>query len=332
MIEVLSNSVLNSVQDMGRTGLMHVGIGRGGAIDPVAASVANWLAGNMTDAAVVEIVQFPFRVVFKESLRFSLAGTVCRAVLDGVDLPGWWTDVANAGQELTVHHPLKGMRAYFGVAGGIDVPAVLGARATDLKSGFGGINGQGLLRGTTLPVAVPDRIDSAPYSFGVAPLVVKKFYEDQARDTVRLRVMAAAEYGDFTASSLQAFSAERWQITQDANRIGYKLAGTTLSRSCPTELLSHGIVAGVVQVPRSGQPIIQLADANTSGGYPKIATVIEADLWKLGQMGPGEWVSFEVVTLEQALDADSNHRLVMKQLENAIFHTRRRHRNVIASH
>lgn len=332
MIEVLSNSVLNSVQDLGRTGLMHVGIGRGGAIDPVAARVANWLVGNAANAAVVELVQFPFCVVFRESMRFSITGTVCQADLDGVGLPGWWTGVAKTGQELTIHHPLKGMRAYFGVAGGIDVPAVLGARATDLKSGFGGVHGQGLSRGTVLPVAAADKAGCVLRAFGVAPDMVNSLYESQAKGTVSLRVMVAAEYDQFTETSLQAFRTERWQVTQDANRIGYKLAGATLSRTCPTELLSHGIVAGVVQVPRSGQPIIQLADANTCGGYPKIATVIEADLWKLGQIGPGEWVRFDVVTLEQALDAERQHRIDLEQLESAIRRTLGQRRRMVESH
>lgn len=316
MIEVLSNGMLNTVQDTGRSGFMHVGIGRGGAIDPVAAKIANWLAGNNEDAAVVEIVQFPFRVKFTETVRFSIAGTVCSAVLDGVPLPGWWSTVGKAGQELTIRHPAKGARAYFGVAGGIGVPMVLGARATDLKSGFGGLKGQGLERGAVLPVGGASK--NYVQALGISPPEVLDFYHSKAADAVSLRVMAAAEYEQFTQSSLEAFATQRWQITPEANRIGYRLAGTSLKRSDPVELLSHGIMAGVVQVPRSGQPIIQLADANTCGGYPKIATVIEADLWKLGQMGPGEWLQFEVLTLEQALDADRQHRRSLDQVKRSI--------------
>lgn len=319
MIEILSNSPLNTVQDLGRYGVMNIGVGRSGAMDPVAARIGNWLVGNVDGAALIEVVQFPFRVAFEHPTRFSLTGASCSADLDGRKVPSWWTASAAAGQVLTVRQPSTGTRAYFAVGGGIDVPEIMGSRATDLKGGFGGVRGQGIARGTKLSTgSTNNRSNVHERAFGVAPREVRALHQALASGCVKLSVLASSEYDAFTAEALSIFVTHRWLITPESNRIGYRFAGESLALKKPLELRSHGIVPGVVQVPPSGQPMIQLAEANTCGGYPKIATVIESDLWKLGQCRPGIHVQFEFVDFDVALDIVKTHASTLATLKTHI--------------
>ncbi|HEV7254398.1 MAG TPA: biotin-dependent carboxyltransferase family protein [Mesorhizobium sp.] len=300
MLEVLTTGTPNTVQDGGRPGFLDAGVSLGGAMDRAALAIANALAGNPADAAVVEIALFPFRARFLGDMRFATAGALCPAWLDEVPLPPWWTALARAGQVLRIEPPTVGARAYLAVAGGVDVPPVLGSRSTDLKGGFGGFEGRGLKRGDRLPIgaaAKPFRLAE----FGVAPPWIGAAESGTPR--VMLRVLPAAEHECFAAESRQVFLGAEWTVSREADRQGVRLDGPTLKLGAPLQLFSHGIVSGTVQVPADGRPIIQLADANTAGGYPKIATVIEADLWKLGQARPGAKLGFRLVDRGQAVAA-----------------------------
>lgn len=301
MIELLSDSRLSSVQDLGRAGRMHLGVGRAGAMDPLALRVGNWLVEGEGSEAAIEIAQFPLRLRFHAACGYALTGALGMARLDGVIVPPWWTALARPGQTLTIAAPDVGARAYLCVAGGLPLPEVLGARATDMKSGFGGLNGVGLARGATLPHRAQILDDRR--AFGVAPEVAGQFYRSLAVGDVRLRVMVASEFECLDADSQRRFFEQSWAITANANRIGYRLEGEALSFTQMPELLSHGIVPGVIQLPGEGQPIVQLADANTCGGYPKLAVVIACDLWKLGQLRPGDRLRFAPVSNREAIAA-----------------------------
>lgn len=304
MIEVLTTGLANSVQDGGRTGLAHLGVGPGGVMDRVAFAVGNALLGNEGDSAAIEVALFPFRIRFGETVTLSVTGADCGASLDGGPLPPWWARAARAGQVLTLAPPRQGARAYLCVAGGIDVPPVLGSRSTDAKSGFGGFEGRGLRRGDRLALGPRARGRTFdPAGLGAAPPSAVRFARRDRGEPVRLRVLPAAEHEGFTDEALADFGTRHWTISAEANRTGYRLEGPALPTRTPFDLFSHGVVPGVVQVPPSGQPIVQLADANTMGGYPKIATVIGADLWKLAQMRPGDRLCFEIVSREDAVAA-----------------------------
>jgi len=302
MIEILSSGAANLVQDQGRSGLLHLGISRSGAMDGLALSCANLLAGNPANAAGLEIAMFPFKLRFLGDVRFACTGADAELRLDGEVLPPWWSGQARNGQVLTLGLPRTGARAYLAFAGGIDVPVVLGARATDHKTGFGGLAGRGLKRLDRLSLkAAGEGPAIRGGDVGCVPAGLPAFWRELASGCVTLRVLPAAQYAQFTAESRRILVEAAWQVTRDVNRQGYRLAGSEALRLAePLELLSHGIVPGTVQVPPAGQPIIQLAEANTCGGYPKIATVIEPNLWRLGQVPSGCAVRFEPVTAETA--------------------------------
>jgi biotin-dependent carboxylase-like uncharacterized protein len=317
LIEILTTGIPNSVQDLGRPGFLNLGISRSGAMDRIALEIANHLLGNQRDCAAIEVVLFPFKLRFLSDVVFAVSGGGCAASLDKDPLPPYWARVARAGQILHLAPSAQGARAYVAFAGGVDVPIVLSSRSTDMKGRFGGFEGRGLKRGDRLPVG-PARMAEADISatgFGAAPrLLLENFTETQASNVTRVRTLPGAEQNEFTDEARDQFFTSEWVVTKDANRTGYRLQGSTLTLKRPLELFSHGIVPGTVQVPSSGQPIIQLADANTCGGYPKIATVIEADLWRLAQTRGGGRIRFAETSREAAIDALRDQAAQMQDL------------------
>lgn len=321
MIEILTSGAMNSVQDLGRPGYLDQGIGRGGAMDRPALRIGNLLVGNPEGTAAIEVAVFPFRMKFLKATHYAVTGAGCRASLNGQVLPPWWSGSADAGDELRLDPPSEGSRAYVAVGGGIDVPDVLRSRATDLKSVFGGLDGRALVRGDRLATGLARPSDPQgekrqrsidPYHFrdslgGIAggqPLV--------------LRIMPGAEFEAFTDEAQRALLGQEFTISADNNRQGMRLEGPLLALSQKLELLSHGIMPGTIQVPPSGQAVIQLAEANTCGGYPKIGHVIETDLWKLGQAPSGARIRFELISRNAALAAIRDEELRMKRLANLL--------------
>ncbi|WP_158746670.1 biotin-dependent carboxyltransferase family protein [Acidisphaera sp. L21] len=304
MIEITTTGGLATVQDGGRRGSLRYGVGTAGAMDTMALAAANLLLGNEENAAAIEIPIFPFAVRFTEACCFALTGADCAAKLDGRPLLPWWTHRGLAGQELVLGLPQRASRssrAYLALAGGLDVPEVLGSRSTQLRGAFGGHEGRALRAGDMLRAGSPD----CPVGFGLTPPALD--LPLLVDDLPAVRVLPAAEYGCFTEASRDAFWANPWKITAQSDRYGYRLAGEKLVFTEPVEMLSHGIVPGVLQVPPGGQPIVQMSDAQPSGGYPKFGTVIEADLWRLGQAPIGSFIRFLKTDWDQAVAAlDAN--------------------------
>lgn len=305
MIEVLSSGALATVQDLGRTGALRWGVGSSGAMDPLALAAGNLLLGNEEAAAGVEVPVFPFQIRFTADCAFAVTGADCMARLDDAPLLPWWSHEAKAGQVLQLGVPRQGgpwcaSRAYLCLAGGIDVPEVLGSRSTQLRGAFGGLEGRPLRRGDTLRAMAPGAGQRVT-GFGLRPPALD--LPLQADGVTAVRVLPAAEHGNYTEASRAAFWSEGWKITAQSDRYGYRLAGVPLEPVAHIETRSHGIVPGVIQVPASGQPIIQMCDAQPSGGYPKIGTVIEADRWRLGQAPIGSRVRFVETTWDDAIAA-----------------------------
>jgi 5-oxoprolinase (ATP-hydrolysing) subunit C len=294
MLEILTTGAANCIQDLGRPGYLDIGVSRCGAMDRPALALGNALLGNEDNAAGLEIAVFPFRMKFHAPVQFAITGASGDFRLDGKRIPALWSMTAEAGQTLALQPPEMGARSYLTFRGGIDVQPVLGSRSTDLKSGFGGLDGQGLARGDWLPIA-PD----APTGPGLG-IAEEPFKAFDLRDAIPVRCIPAAEFSQFKPYARDAILTNEWLVTGDANRMGYRLEGERLELERPLELLSHGILPGTVQVPPAGKPIIQLADANTCGGYPKIATVIEADLWRIAQAPVGARLRFVETTLDEA--------------------------------
>lgn len=307
MIEIISATALATVQDLGRLGSLGYGVGTAGAMDNLSLQLGNLLLGNALNAAAIEIPLFPFEARFIEDCTFAVTGAACGARLDGLRLPPNWVSHARKGQLLTLSYPSAGSRAYLCLAGGVDVPEVLGSRSTQLRGAFGGWQGRALARGDLIPAARGGLEQPADFgvesALGALPLT--------ANGCPAIRVLPAAEYDCFSALARDEFFAGEWKITPQSNRYGYRMEGAPLIPEQPLETRSHGIVPGVIQVPHGGQPIVQMRDAQPSGGYPKFATVIEADIWRLGQAAIGSKVRFVVCSYDEALDAlDANQAFI----------------------
>ncbi|SMF66321.1 MULTISPECIES: biotin-dependent carboxyltransferase family protein [unclassified Pseudomonas] len=315
MIEILSATALATVQDFGRFGSLGYGVGTSGAMDHLALALGNLLLGNPEDAAAIEIPLFPFEVRLLQDCAFAVTGAACDATLDGQPLPPNWVCQGREGQVLSLGYPTSGSRAYLCLAGGVDVPSVLGSRSTQLRGEFGGLDGRALQQGDRLGALRPG-ISPLPLDVGVlAPGLALPLQVD---GVPAMRVLPAAEYERFQEASRAAFWAGEWKITTQSNRYGYRMEGQPLLPIAPMEIRSHGIVPGVIQVPHGGQPIIQMRDAQPSGGYPKFGSVIEADLWRLGQAPIGGKVRFIECSYLEAVEALETNRAYLREVSRLL--------------
>lgn len=302
MIEIIETGPFNTVQDLGRPGFRDIGVTAGGAMDPLAVHVGNALLGNAIDAAVIEVQTFPFKLRFSASAVFATAGADNFPLLDGNPLLPWCAHLAKEGAVLELRQPPTLARSYIAVAGGLDVPVLMGSRSTALRGNFGGHEGRPLANGDRLEIGeVAD--PAPPPSNGLAAVEPSRALADLFPPIVDgvllVRAISAGEHHLFSDDG-EAFWAQTWKISSRSDRTGYRLSGDPIKPTETIEMRSHGVVPGVVQVPPGGEPIIQMSDANTAGGYPKIAGVIEADLWRLGQARAGGKIKFVRSTHEEA--------------------------------
>lgn len=265
-------------------------------------TIANLLVGNTPEAAALEITLGQIDVQFTRHCWFALTGAACEATLDGAPVWLGWRMEAKAGQRLVLKNPQHGIRSYLAVAGGIDVPEVLGSRSTDLKVGIGGIEGRRLQDGDQVKIGKSSRRFSA--SRGVKQLPIGNI----------IRALPGPEYHEFDSVSQESFWRSPWKLSPQSNRMGYRLQGQPLRRTTDREMLSHGLLPGVVQVPHNGQPIVLMNDAQTTGGYPRIACIIEADMYQLAQIPLGQPIHFAPCSLDEALKARADQQRYLEQL------------------
>jgi antagonist of KipI len=292
-VEVLAGGFFTTVQAAGRVGYRRLGVPSAGALDAPALAAGNALAGNSSAEAGLECTLAGPRLRFLSAVTFAVTGADLGAALERPDHPplemppGSVVD-ARPGDVLLFRERRWGCRAYVAFAGGIDVPVVLGSRSTDTTGGFGGLEGRKLRSGDRLQLGGA-RGEGRPGGV-VSPLAT----------AVTVRVVLGPQADAFRADSLRAFLTAPFAVTAASNRSGCRLSGPVLGHEGPSEIVSDGMVPGCVQVPPDGQPIVMLADSPTTGGYPKIATVLADDLHLLAQVPPGGGtVSFRVVGLDE---------------------------------
>lgn len=306
MLNIIRAGLQTTVQDQGRNGLRGQGVSLGGALDAPALYAANLLVGNRGTDAGLEVTLGECTVEFTRDGWMALTGAGCDAYLDKQRIWTGWNYPVRAGQRLVLHRPKRGMRSYLAVSGGIDVPKVLGSRSTDLTGGFGGLDGRKLKDGDVLPLGEVRRVPQK--SQGIKQLLFNNY----------IRVLPGPEYQEFSPEEQAFFWRTPWHLSPQSNRMGYRLNGHVLRRSSSREMFAHGLLPGVIQVPHGGQPIVLMADAQTTGGYPRIACVIEADLYHLAQIRLGEPIHFIRCTLAEAQQAYKEQKIYLRQLERGL--------------
>jgi KipI family sensor histidine kinase inhibitor len=304
-LEVIRPGLLTTVQDRGRIGAQKFGVPVSGAMDEVALRVGNVLVANPDGTAGLEITMAGPAIRFLADAVLALTGAEVDADLDGEPVPWYESFHVRAGQVLEIRSCTRGFRAYLTVAGGIDVPIALGSRSTCLVAGFGGFEGRALRAGDRLPVGRP-----APGRHLAGRLAPPEWRPDWSQPAT-IRVVPGPQAEAFTEGGRRTFLESTYEVTPQVDRMGCRLAGPRVEHGGAADILSDWIPPGGVQVPGNGQPIILLADRQTTGGYTKIATVIGPDIRRVAQQRPGNVLAFRAVPVEEA-------ERIARELERAL--------------
>ena len=307
-IHVLRPGLLTTVQDTGRPGLQSRGIGPGGALDSLALRLANLLVGNAPSAAALELTLTGPALRFDADAVIAITGASLSPAIDGAPAPSGHAILARGGTTLTFGECTAGCRAYLAVGGGIDVPVVLGSRATNLRAHFGGVEGRALRAGDTLPVGAlsPDavqlvrRLGRSDRNWITDHAGFSREFTGTTGLSAPLRLLPGAETDRLSDDGRRALLETTFRVSTRSDRMGYRLEGTRLEVAAAGELTSEAVTWGTVQLPPDGQPIILLADRQTTGGYPVIGHVAAVDLPVLAQRKPGDQLRFAATTLAAA--------------------------------
>lgn len=292
---VLDPGLLTTVQDLGRPGYQRVGIPPSGPVDRAALVAANRLVGNPDGAAGLELTLRGPRLEVRRDAVVAVTGAEMGFAVNGRDAPAWTAVWLRPGDVVSFRLATAGCRAYLAVAGGLDVPPALGSRATYLRGRLGGLDGRALAKGDAVPVGAP-AVPLDALAGRAVPVARRPTYPAE----VECRVLLGPQDDRFTAAGLAAFLEGPYDVTPQADRMGYRLRGPAIEHLRGHDIVSDGIPLGGIQVPGEGQPIVLLVDRQTTGGYTKIATVIGADIGRVGQTRPGQRVRFRRVSLAEA--------------------------------
>jgi antagonist of KipI len=310
MIKVAKPGLLSTVQDLGRYGFQKYGVIVSGSMDPIAHRISNWLVGNAENESVLEMTLTGPALEFKENCLISICGGDLSPSIGGQPVPLWRSVLVKKGSTLKFGGCKSGARGYLAIAGGIDVPRVMNSRSTYLRAEIGGFDGRSLKEGDTLESGVLQEDSKEMVEYLTPYLEDKPFTEidwsissefisiHQTEKAVR--VIEGPEYDLFKEESRQAFFGNPFKISPQSDRMGYRLEGPQLALKQDSNMISEAVSFGTIQVPSDGNPIILLADRQTTGGYPRIGQVASVDLSLIAQTKPGEEISFTAVTLEEA--------------------------------
>jgi antagonist of KipI len=307
-LRVIKAGMLTTIQDRGRWGLQSRGVPVAGPMDPCSHRLANAIVGNRADAATLEVTLLGPELEFEDERVLAVAGAEFELTVDGRTAPHAAPFLVSAGATLRFGARIRGARAYLAVAGGVAVPPALGSRATHLISGMGGLDGRPLRAGDLVPLGerpvhalLADRAVAA-----VTPL---------PEGDARIRVLPGPQVEYFVDDALETLQSKPYAIGGRSDRMGFRLEGPALNHARGADVISDATPLGVLQVPASGQPILLMADRQTTGGYAKLATVISADISVAGQLGPGDTISFVVCSLREAMAALIAQERILMALE-----------------
>lgn len=322
-VKVLHPGLLTTIQDLGRYGAQKYGIIVSGAMDSYSLRLGNLLVGNEENEGALEITLFGTSLEFEKDQLIAITGADLAPYLDGKKAPMWRPILVKKGSVLRFKSGIGGSRAYLAFAGGIEIPAVMGSKSTYLKAGIGGLHGRPLAIGDTLSFGEMNELSQiffdrlqkreGPFTWSINYKSLIRFAQ-----TDTIRILKGTEFERFTKESQEALFTESYQLTAQADRMGYLMRGKPLRLAEEFNLLSEGVTFGTIQIPPNGQPIILMADRQTTGGYPKIGQVISADLPSLAQLQPHARLRFQEVTLEEAEKAFILNEQIIKDIKIGI--------------
>ena len=293
LFKVLKPGAFTTVQDLGRYGYLRYGVPISGAMDTFAHTTANFLVGNSPNSACLEITLFGPELEAMAETEIAITGADLSPMVNGAEAPMWQTMKICEGDLISFGTPRSGCRAYIAVKGGVNVPEVLGSRATYARGGFGGINGRPLKTGDLIHGF--EETKRLNYGFAVPEEFIPRYPREYT-----VHVVLGPQKERFTQKGIETFLSSVYTVTPESDRMGYRLEGPKIEHTRGADIVSDAVLPGAVQVPENGKPIIMMRDAQTTGGYTKIAAVTTPDLSLLAQAKPGNTVQFVKVTLTQA--------------------------------
>ncbi len=288
--------LLTTVQDLGRVGYQRFGLSVSGAMDRTALRIGNRLVGNPDGAAGLEVTLQGPEMELNGGALVAITGADLSPSLNGHPLPMWSTFPASPGDLLRFGARRHGCRAYVCFSGGLDVPMVFGSRSTDVRAGIGGLDGRRLRQGDEL------RFGPSPRRFSSSARQQLPFSEQPTYSPCpALRVVRGPHAEQFSSRALTTFLKSRFVVSVNSNRMGYRLDGAPIPHRGSAEMISDATAAGTIQIPAGKQPILLMADCQTTGGYPKLASVITIDMAHAAQLAPGDQTTFTLTTVEAAI-------------------------------
>ncbi len=293
-ISFLSPGLFTTIQDAGRFGFQQYGFAPGGALDKRAMTMANMLVGNEPGEAVLEMTLLGAEMEFTEANVIAITGALCEPTRNGEPVPMYTAIKMQSGDTLSIGAVKDGCRIYVAFAGGLNVPTVMGSKSTQIKYGLGGFEGRALKAGDSIPFMNP-KCDLSNLEKRVLPPPVRQ------TGVKTLRVVLGPQADTFfTKEALDTFLREEYAVTNESDRMGYRLEGKALTFVNGADIISDAIALGSVQVPASGKPIVLLCDRQTVGGYAKIATVISVDIPVIAQCKMGDKMRFQAISVAAA--------------------------------
>jgi len=295
-LEIMKPGLLSTIQDLGRESYQFYGVSACGAMDKLSLRFANILVGNDQDEAAIEVTLLGPKITFMESGIIAITGANLSPKMNGKSIPMWHALPVSRGDVLSFGHSADGCcRAYIAIAGGIDVPKIMGSRSTFTRGKFGGLDGRALKEGDRLSIG----LSKCDPRFLVGRSIPTK-YIPNFKDQRPIRFILGPQADAFTEEAIQTFTAGPYQILNESDRMGYRLEGAVINHCSGPDIISDYIITGSIQVPGSGQPIVLMSDCQMTGGYTKIGAVIGVDIPYLAQKKPGDQIHFEKIDIEQA--------------------------------
>ena len=305
-LEILKAGLQTSVQDLGRFGSAHLGISASGASDNLAMRIGNLMVGNPENTTAIEMTLTGDTVLFHSDAFIALAGSIFKIDLDEKPFPFWSGTYIQAGQVLTIGSTLSGARCYLCVRGGLQVKNIINSASTHLTSEMGGLNGGILKKG--------DQIAFGNLSHVIQP--IKNMENYPFTNTATIRATKGLQWDWFDNQNRKLFFEKGYQVSTLSNRMGLRLSGQSIFSSKGSEIITEGMPLGAIQIPGDGQPILSFVEHQTTGGYPKLANVISADISKVGQLKPGDQFKFQLIDFPEAEKArlkQENYILSLKE-------------------
>lgn len=304
-ITVLKPGLQSTIQDLGRYNQSHFGISSSGAADPLSLKIGNLIVGNNESASGIEMTMLGGEFKFNVECLIAISGSEFDVSLDKNIINHQKAINVNKGKILSFGYTKTGARTYLCIKGGIDVENYLSSKSTHILSGVGGLFGRSILKGDILSLGMNGSLSNS--------IIFDKTLD---MNTSKIRITKGLQFNFFNKKNCDNFISKSFTVSNSSNRMGIRLCGNKILSNVGCEIITEGVPLGAIQVPGSGDPIISFVEHQTTGGYPKIANVISADIYKVGQLKPGDTFQFDLVSKEEAEELRIDQYSFIKNLKN----------------